>query len=140
MTEEAKRLGATTAYTASEAAGALENLTRNGLNAAQATNALAPTLQFAQANTIGLAEAADIMTNVSNGFNLGVAGMAQVSDSLSWTASHSATNVTQLAEALKNAAPFGAALGQPIEEVNASFGVLADVGIKGADAGSASVW
>lgn len=137
MTEEAKRLGATTAYTASEAAGALENLTRNGLNAAQATNALAPTLQFAQANTIGLAEAADIMTNVSNGFNLGVAGMAQVSDSLSWTASHSATNVTQLAEALKNAAPFGAALGQPIEEVNASLGVLADVGIKGADAGSA---
>ena len=137
MTEEAKRLGSTTAYTASEAAGALENLTRNGLNAAQATNALAPTLQFAQANTIGLAEAADIMTNVSNGFNLGVAGMAQVSDSLSWTASHSATNVTQLAEALKNAAPFGAALGQPIEEVNASLGVLADVGIKGADAGSA---
>lgn len=137
MTEEAKRLGATTAYTASEAAGALENLTRNGLNAAQATNALAPTLQFAQANTIGLAEAADIMTNVSNGFNLGVAGMTQVSDSLSWTASHSATNVSQLAEALKNAAPFGAALGQPIEEVNASLGVLADVGIKGADAGSA---
>lgn len=137
MSEEAKRLGATTAYTASEAAGALENLTRNGLNAAQATNALSPTLQFAQANTVGLAEAADIMTNVANGFNLGVGGMAQVSDSLSWTASHSATNVSQLAEALKNAAPFGAALGQPIEEVNASLGVLADVGIKGADAGSA---
>ena len=137
MTEEAKRLGATTAYTASEAAGALENLTRNGLDAAQATNALSPTLQFAQANTIGLAEAADIMTNVSNGFNMGVGGMAEVSDSLSWTASHSATNVSQLAEALKNAAPFGAALGQPIEEVNASLGVLADVGIKGSDAGTA---
>lgn len=137
MTEEAKRLGATTAYTASEAAGALENLTRNGLNAAQATNALSPTLQFAQANTIGLAEAADIMTNVSNGFNMGVGGMAEVSDSLSWTASHSATNVSQLAEALKNAAPFGAALGQPINEVNASLGVLADVGIKGSDAGTA---
>lgn len=137
MTEEAKRLGATTAYTASEAAGALENLTRNGLNAAQATDALSPTLQFAQANTIGLAEAADIMTNVSNGFNMGVGGMAEVSDSLSWTASHSATNVSQLAEALKNAAPFGAALGQPIDEVNASLGVLADVGIKGSDAGTA---
>lgn len=137
MSEEAKRLGATIAYTASEAAGALENLTRNGLDAAQATNALSPTLQFAQANTIGLAEAADIMTNVSNGFNMGVGGMAEVSDSLSWTASHSATNVSQLAEALKNAAPFGAALGQPIEEVNASLGVLADVGIKGSDAGTA---
>lgn len=137
MSDEAKRLGATTAYTAAEAAGALENLTRNGLNAAQATNALSPTLQFAQANTIGLAEAADIMTNVSNGFNTGVEGMAHVSDSLSYTASHSATNVSQLAEALKNAAPFGHALGQPIEEVNSALGVLADVGIKGSDAGSA---
>jgi TP901 family phage tail tape measure protein len=137
MSDEAKRLGATTAYTAAEAAGALENLTRNGLNAAQATNALSPTLQFAQANTIGLAEAADIMTNVSNGFNMGVEGMAHVSDSLSYTASHSATNVSQLAEALKNAAPFGHALGQPIEEVNSALGVLADVGIKGSDAGTA---
>lgn len=137
MSDEAKRLGATTAYTAAESAGALENLTRNGLNAAQATNALSPTLQFAQANTIGLAEAADIMTNVSNGFNMGVEGMAHVSDSLSYTASHSATNVSQLAEALKNAAPFGHALGQPIEEVNSALGVLADVGIKGSDAGSA---
>lgn len=137
MSDEAKRLGATTAYTAAEAAGALENLTRNGLNAAQATNALSPTLQFAQANTIGLAESADIMTNVSNGFNMGVEGMAHVSDSLSYTASHSATNVSQLAEALKNAAPFGHALGQPIEEVNSALGVLADVGIKGSDAGSA---
>lgn len=137
MSDEAKHLGATTAYTAAEAAGALENLTRNGLNAAQATNALSPTLQFAQANTIGLAEAADIMTNVSNGFNMGVEGMAHVSDSLSYTASHSATNVSQLAEALKNAAPFGHALGQPIEEVNSALGVLADVGIKGSDAGSA---
>lgn len=137
MSDEAKHLGATTAYTAAEAAGALENLTRNGLNAAQATNALSPTLQFAQANTIGLAEAADIMTNVSNGFNMGVGGMAHVSDSLSYTASHSATNVSQLAEALKNAAPFGHALGQPIEEVNSALGVLADVGIKGSDAGSA---
>lgn len=137
MSDEAKRLGATTAYTAAEAAGALENLTRNGLNATQATNALSPTLQFAQANTIGLAEAADIMTNVSNGFNMGVEGMAHVSDSLSYTASHSATNVSQLAEALKNAAPFGYALGQPIEEVNSALGVLADVGIKGSDAGSA---
>lgn len=137
MSDEAKRLGATTAYTAAEAAGALENLTRNGLNAAQATNALSPTLQFAQANTIGLAEAADIMTNVSNGFNMGVEGMAHVSDSLSYTASHSATNVSQLAEALKNAAPFGHALGQPIEEINSALGVLADVGIQGSDAGTA---
>lgn len=137
MEQEALKWGSTTRYTATEAANSLENLTRNGLSAEQATEALGPTLQLAQANTIGLAEAADITTNVMNGFGLAVKDMGRVNDVLSSTASHSATDISQLAEAEKNAAPFGHSLGQSIEEVNASLGVLADVGIKGSDAGSA---
>ena len=137
MEQEALKWGSTTRYTATEAANSLENLTRNGLSAQQATEALGPTLQLAQANTIGLAEAADITTNVMNGFGMEVKDMGRVNDVLSSTASHSATNISQLAEAEKNAAPFGHSLGQSIEEVNASLGVLADVGIKGSDAGSA---
>lgn len=137
MEQEALKWGSNTRYTATEASNSLENLTRNGLSAEQATAALGPTLQLAQANTIGLAEAADITTNVMNGFGLEVKDMGRVNDVLSSTASHSATNISQLAEAEKNAAPFGHSLGQSIEEVNASLGVLADVGIKGSDAGSA---
>lgn len=137
MEQEALKWGSTTRYTATEAANSLENLTRNGLSATEATAALGPTLQLAQANTIGLAEAADITTNVMNGFGLEVKDMGRVNDVLSSTAAHSATNISQLAEAEKNAAPFGHSLGQSIEEVNASLGVLADVGIKGSDAGSA---
>lgn len=137
MRKEALRVGAETAYSSTEAADSLENLTRNGLTAEQATAALMPTLKFAQANLVGLADAADIMTGVSNGFCMGVEGMSRVSDTLSWTASHSAARISELAEALKNAAPFGHALGQPIEEVNAALGALADVQIRGADAGTA---
>lgn len=92
---------------------------------------------MAQANTIGLAEAADITTNVMNGFGLEVKDMGRVNDVLSSTAAHSATNISMLAEAEKNAAPFGHSLGQSIEQVNAALGVLADVGIKGSDAGTA---
>lgn len=137
MEQEALKWGSTTRYTATEAASSLENLTRNGLSATQATAALGPTLQLAQANTIGLAEAADITTNVMNGFELEVKDMGRVNDVLSSTAAHSATNISLLAEAEKNAAPFGHSLGQSIEEVNAALGVLADVGIKGSDAGTA---
>lgn len=137
MEQEALKWGSTTRYTATEAANSLENLTRNGLSAQQATEALGPTLQLAQANTIGLAEAADITTNVMNGFGLEVKDTGRVNDVLSSTAAHSATNISMLAEAEKNAAPFGHSLGQSIEEVNASLGVLADVGIKGSDAGTA---
>lgn len=137
MEQEALKWGSTTRYTATEAANSLENLTRNGLSATEATAALGPTLQLAQANTIGLAEAADITTNVMNGFGLEVKDMGRVNDVLSSTAAHSATNISQLAEAEKNAAPFGHSLGQSIEQVNAALGVLADVGIKGSDAGTA---
>lgn len=137
MEQEALKWGSNTRYTATEAANSLENLTRNGLSATEATAALGPTLQLAQANTIGLAEAADITTNVMNGFGLEVKDMGRVNDVLSSTAAHSATNISQLAEAEKNAAPFGHSLGQSIEQVNASLGVLADVGIKGSDAGTA---
>lgn len=137
MEQEALKWGSNTRYTASEAANSLENLTRNGLSATQSAAALGPTLQLAQANTIGLAEAADITTNVMNGFGLEVKDMGRVNDVLSSTAAHSATNISMLAEAEKNAAPFGHSLGQSIEEVNAALGVLADVGIKGSDAGTA---
>lgn len=137
MEQEALKWGSNTRYTATEAANSLENLTRNGLSATEATAALGPTLQLAQANTIGLEEAADITTNVMNGFGLEVKDMGRVNDVLSSTAAHSATNISQLAEAEKNAAPFGHSLGQSIEQVNASLGVLADVGIKGSDAGTA---
>ena len=137
MEQESLKWGSNTRYTATEASNSLENLTRNGLSATEATAALGPTLQLAQANTIGLAEAADITTNVMNGFGLEVKDMGRVNDVLSSTAAHSATNISQLAEAEKNAAPFGHSLGQSIEEVNAALGVLADVGIKGSDAGTA---
>lgn len=137
MSDEAERLGATTKYSASQAAGALENLTRNGLTAEQATKALSKTLQLAQANSIELAEAADLATNVMNGFGLSVDQLGRVNDNLSSTASHSATNVLELGEAVKNVAPLANNCGIKIEEVCAALGTLANVGIKGADAGTA---
>lgn len=137
MSDEAERLGATTKYSASQAAGALENLTRNGLTAEQATKALSKTLQLAQANSIELAEAADLTTNVMNGFGLSVDQLGRVNDNLSSTAAHSATNVLELGEAVKNVAPLANNCGLSIEEVCAALGTLANVGIKGADAGTA---
>lgn len=137
MSEIAKKMGRETKYTANEAAGALENLARNGLKPMQASQALPETLKLAQANLIDLSEAAMITTNVMNGFGMKADDLAHINDVLSSTASHSATNVSQLADALKNAAPFGHALGQPIEQVNAALGVLANIGVKGADAGTA---
>ena len=136
MTKEAMRLGYTTRYTATEAAGALENLTRNGVSAENATKMLASVLQLAQANSIGLAEAANIVTNSLNMFNLSVEESQRVNDVLSSTASHAATDITSLYEAMANAAPAAKIVGFSIEETSAAIGAFAQRGIKGAEAGT----
>lgn len=137
MREEAIKMGANTKYSATEAANALENLTRNGLSAADAAAALSKNLEFAQANSIELAMGADILTNTMNEFGLKVSDLGQISDILSSTAAHSATNVELLGDALTNAAPLAQNCGIGIQETNAALGTLANVGIKGADAGTA---
>lgn len=136
MQAEAQKLGSTTRYTATEAANALENLTRNGMSAANATKALSSVLQLAQANSIGLAEAADILTNTLNMFNLSGNQAGRVNDVLSATASHAATDITNLYEAMVNAAPAANVLGFSIEEVSAAIGALAQRGVKGSEAGT----
>ena len=139
MTDEARKMGRETIYHATDAAKAMENLARGGFNANEATLALSRTLQLAQANTISLDEASDLMIRTMRGFKLPISEeeMVRANDVLSKTAASSATNVIELGEALKNAAPFGSALNQSLEEVNAALGVLADVGVRGADAGTA---
>lgn len=136
MRKEAARLGATTKYSASQAAAALENLVRNGLDARKATKALSSVLELAGANAIELAEAADIVTNTMNMFSLSVDELNRVNDVLSKTTASSATNLTDLYEALKYAAPTANLFGINIEEVNAALGVLANQGIKGSQAGT----
>ena len=137
MRKEAARLGETTKYSARQAAAALENLTRNGLSASKATKALSKVLELAGANAIELAEAADIVTNTMNMFELSVEELGRVNDVLSKTTASSATNLTDLYEALKYAAPTANLFGINIEEVNAALGVLANQGIKGSQAGTA---
>lgn len=136
MRKEAERLGSTTRYTATEAAEALENLTRNGMSATNATKSLSSVLQLAQANSISLADAANIVTNTLNMFNLGVNQASRVNDVLSSTASHAATDITSLYEAMVNAAPAANVLGFSLEETASAIGALAQRGVKGAEAGT----
>jgi len=139
MTDEARKMGRETIFHATDAANAMENLARGGFDADESTTALSKTLQLAQANTIDLKEASDLMIRTMRGFELPITEeeMEHANDVLSKTAASSTTNISELGEALKNAAPFGHSLNQSIEEVNAALGVLADVGIRGADAGTA---
>lgn len=136
MRDEAMKLGRDTKYTATEAANALEQLVRNGLQPLAAQKALSGTLQLAQSQAISLQEAADIATTAMNGFGKSADDLGRINDVLAATASNTATNVLELFEALKVAAPVATAAGISMEETMAVLGQLANKGFRGSEAGT----
>lgn len=136
LQDEARRLGATTVFSATEAAGGLEFLARAGFDANEQLSALEGTLNLAAAGGLGLAEAADIASNVLSGFNLDTAEAGRIADVLASTAANSNTSVLQLGEALKFVAPVAAAFGVSIEETSAALGTLGNAGLQASTAGT----
>ena len=136
LNEEARRLGATTVFSATEAANGLEFLARAGFTANEQIAALEGTLNLAAAGGLGLAEAADIASNVLSGFNIDTSEAGRVANVLAATAANSNTSVQQLGEALAFVAPVAAAFGQSIEESSAALGVLGNAGIQASTAGT----
>lgn len=136
LSEVAREMGATTKFTAAEAASGLTFLARAGFSANEAMAALPGTLQLAVAANLDLARAADIASNVLSQFNLEAEETGRVGDVLVTTANNANTNVEQLAEGMKFAGPLAAALGVSMEEASAAIGVMGDAGIQGSLAGT----
>ncbi|HPE48696.1 MAG TPA: phage tail tape measure protein, partial [Hyphomonas sp.] len=135
LTAQARLLGATTRFSATQAAEGMIFLARAGFSADQALGAIEGTLQLAQAGALDLGRAADIASNVLSGFNLPVSETARVVDVLAKAANSANTDVNQLGEAMKFAAPTAVALGLGLEETTAIIGKLSDAGIQGGLAG-----
>lgn len=133
----AEEAGATTKYTATEAATALGNLARAGLDANQAIEALPATLQLAQAGGVDLGRAAEFITKAVMGMGLSFSDAGRVADVLAKGANASNTSVTGLAEALSYAAPTAKTLGLSLEDTVAIIGKFADAGIDASRAGTA---
>ncbi|WP_438423263.1 phage tail tape measure protein [Aquimarina macrocephali] len=130
----AKQLGETTVFTASEAAKAMSLLGMAGFNVNQILKATPEVLDLAAAGGIGLAEAADIASNVLSGFGLQAEQTGMVVDVLAKTATSTNTTILTLGESFKEIAPTANNLKIPIQEVAAAVGLLGNSGIKGTDA------
>ena len=133
----AEDAGATTKYTATQAAEALGNLARAGLNANQAIEALPATLQLAQAGGVDLGRAAEFITKSVMGMGDSFDQAGRYADVLAKGANASNTSVTGLAEALSYAAPTAATLKLSLEDTVAIIGKFADAGIDASRAGTA---
>lgn len=137
MKAQARSLGESTRYTATQAAGAFKFLAMAGLDAIEAMEALPGTLQLAAAGGLDLATAADLATNVLAGLGFEVSQLGRVNDVLARAASRSNTSVMELGEAMKIAGPAAKGSNESFEDVVSVLGRLADAGIKGSLGGNA---
>lgn len=137
MTEQAKMLGATTRFTAEQAAQGLLFLGRAGFEAEEAMKALPSTLDLAAAGVLGLGEAADMASNILKQFQMDTSETVRVVDALVIVSNRSNTSVAQLGEAMKYAGPVANAVGLSVEQTAAAIGVLGDAGIQASLAGTA---
>lgn len=137
LRDTAKELGATTRFSASQAADGLGFLAMAGFSATEAITAMPGVLDMAAAGGLELARAADIASNVLSGFGMEADEAARVSDVLAKAAASSNTNIEQLGGAMSYAAPAAAAIGEELEMTAAAIGVLSDAGIQGQRAGVA---
>lgn len=137
LQDAARSLGETTRFTAAEAASGIKFLGQAGFDTREILESLPATLDLAVAGAIGLGEAADIASNILTGFGLATDQTTRVIDNLAVTAASTNTNILQMAEAMKLAAPLAANMGVRIEEAAAAVGILGNAGIQGSLAGTA---
>ncbi len=136
LREQARQLGATTAFTANEVAQGQSFYAMAGFKPEQIQNAMKGTLSMSLAGDIDLATTADIGSNILTGFKLNSDEMNRVSDTLVATFTRSNTNLNMLGDTMKYVAPVASGLGVDLETATVAAGKLGDAGIQGSMAGT----
>lgn len=133
----AREYGATTVFSASNAAEALKYMSLAGWDADQSTSALGGVLNLAAASGMELGAASDMVTDYLSAFAMEAGDAAYFADLLSYAQSHSNTTAEALGEAYKNCAANLNAAGQDVETVTSMLEGMANQGYKGSEAGTA---
>lgn len=136
LTETARRLGATTEFTGTQAASGLEFLARAGWSANESIAALPAVLNLATAASMDLGAAADVASNIMSAFGIAASEASSVADVLAAASSRANTDVQQLGNAMAFVGPVAAALKIPMGDAAAAVGALSDAGIQGSAAGT----
>ena len=136
LKQQAMELGASTAFSASEAAEGMENLASAGFNTNEIIAAMPGMLDLAASSGEDLASSADIAASTLRGFGLEAEQAGHVADVLAKNAADTNAAVADTGEAMKYAAPVAHNFGISMEECAAAIGIMSDAGIKGGQAGT----
>lgn len=137
LSDLAIQMGADTTFSAGEAANAMLELAKGGLDAATIqSGALAGTLTLAAAGGTSLETAATIASNALNTFGLEGKDMAGVAAALAGGANASSASVESLGQALQQVGPGASNAGLSLQDTVAVLSSFDAAGIKGSDAGT----
>jgi len=124
------------AASAKEAAEGLKFLSMAGFDASQSMAALPEVIRLSTAAQIDLGRAADIASDILTGFGLKAQDLSHVNDVLTLGFTRTNTTLEMLSESMKYIGPAAASAGQSIETMTAAVGLMANVGVKGSQAGT----
>lgn len=136
LRDTAREMGATTKFSASEAADAMGYMALAGWDDQQVIAGLPGVLNLAAAANMDLAKASDIVTDTMTPFGMAAEEAARAADVFAYAQANSNTTVEGLGEAMKYVAPSADAFGMTLEDTAAALGTLANAGIKGSQGGT----
>jgi hypothetical protein len=136
FSKQAKMLGATTIFTASQVGELQTEFAKLGFTQGEILNVTEATLMLAQASGTDLANAAMVAGSTLRGFGLAAHETQRVVDVMAKSFNSSALDITLFQEGMKLVAPIAKTVKVSLEESSAALSVLADRGIKGSLAGT----
>jgi TP901 family phage tail tape measure protein len=136
LTLSAKKLGAATSFSASEAAAGMENLASAGFTTNEILAATPGLLDLAAVSGGDVAASAEVAASSLRAFGLDAGEAGHVADVFARAAADTNAEVADMGEAMKYVAPAAHAAGIALEESAAAIGIMSDAGIKGSQAGT----
>jgi len=136
LTAEAKRLGATTQYTAQQVANLQLVLGRKGFDPTQIKNMEQSILDLALATGEDLNLAAETVSSSINAFGFDASQAGEVANTLASAAANSSIQLSSFSTAFGHAGTAAQSVGVEFNELAAMMGVLMDNGIKASKAGT----
>lgn len=136
LTDKAKEMGATTKFSASESAAALQYMAMAGWKTEDMLDGISGIMSLAAASGEDLATTSDIVTDALTAFGLKASDSSHFADVLAKASSSANTNVSMLGESFKYVAPLAGAMGYSAEDVSVALGLMANASIKGSMAGT----
>ncbi|MCJ0932545.1 phage tail tape measure protein [Virgibacillus halodenitrificans] len=137
LRDKAKEMGASTKFSASESAEALNYMALAGWDTKQMMGGISGVMDLAAASGEDLASVSDIVTDGLSAFGLEAKDSARMADVLAAASSSANTDVAGLGNAFKYVAPVAGALKFSIEDTSKAIGLMSNAGIKGEKAGTA---